>query len=214
MNAVEAIYVELFQNRSGRNATRLATARTWEWAKARTGGGDAGHPAAARIVQDSSSPDGRESRADRIIAQLLLLVPGLPGQYLRRAYLARVLEGGCSTSAAIEFGTLFSQVGAKIDERVYIGPRCYLGHVHLERDVLLAAGVHVPSGPYTHGTELSEPIQDQPGTLRVVRIGAGSWIGSNAVVLADVGRETIVGAGAVVTHLFRTVSRRGRARGS
>jgi virginiamycin A acetyltransferase len=133
-------------------------------------------------------------------SQLLSLVPGLPGQYLRRAFLARVLEGGCSTSAAIEFGTLFSQVGAKIDERVYIGPRCHLGHVHLERDVLLAAGVHVPSGPYTHGTELSEPIQDQPGTLRVVRIGAGSWIGSNAVVLADVGRETIVGAGAVVTH--------------
>ncbi len=133
-------------------------------------------------------------------SQLLSLVPGLPGQYLRRAFLARVLEGGCSTSAAIEFGTLFSQVGAKIDERVYIGPRCHLGHVHLERDVLLAAGVHVPSGPYTHGTELSESIQDQPGTLRVVRIGAGSWIGSNAVVLADVGRETIVGAGAVVTH--------------
>jgi virginiamycin A acetyltransferase len=133
-------------------------------------------------------------------SQLLSLVPGLPGQYLRRAFLARVLEGGCSSSAAIEFGTLFSQVGARIDERVYIGPRCHLGHVHLERDVLLAAGVHVPSGPYTHGTELAEPIQDQPGTLRVVRIGAGSWIGSNAVVLADVGRETIVGAGAVVTH--------------
>ena len=133
-------------------------------------------------------------------SQLLSLVPGLPGQYLRRAFLARVLEGGCSASAAIEFGTLFSQVGARIDERVYVGPRCHLGHVHLERDVLLAAGVHVPSGPYTHGTELAEPIQDQPGTLRVVRIGAGSWIGSNAVVLADVGRETIVGAGAVVTH--------------
>jgi virginiamycin A acetyltransferase len=133
-------------------------------------------------------------------SQMLSLVPGLPGQYLRRAFLARVLEGGCSPSAAIEFGTLFSQVGARIDDHVYIGPRCHLGHVHLERDVLLAAGVHVPSGPYTHGTELSEPIQDQPGSLRLVRIGAGSWIGSNAVVLADVGRKTIVGAGAVVTH--------------
>jgi virginiamycin A acetyltransferase len=44
------------------------------------------------------------------------------------------------------------------------------------------------------------PIHDQPGSLRRVRIGAGSWIGSNAVVLADVGRDTIVGAGAVVTR--------------
>jgi len=141
-----------------------------------------------------------ENRALVGSSQLLSLVPGLPGQYLRRAFLARVLRGGCSPSAAIEFGTLFSQVGARIDDHVYIGPRCHLGHVHLERDVLLAAGVHVPSGPYTHGTDLSEPIQDQPGALRVVRIGAGSWIGSNAVVLADVGRNTIVGAGAVVTH--------------
>ena len=60
--------------------------------------------------------------------------------------------------------------------------------------------MHVPSGPHTHGTDLSAPIQDQPGALRLVRIGAGSWIGSNAIVLADVGCDTIVGAGAVVTR--------------
>jgi virginiamycin A acetyltransferase len=133
-------------------------------------------------------------------SQLLSLVPGLPGQYLRRAFLALVLRGGCTSSAAIEFGTLFSQIDARIDEDVYIGPRCHLGHVHLERGVLLAAGVHIPSGPHTHGMDVSAPIHDQPGSLRVVRIGAGSWIGSNAVILADVGRNTIVGAGAVVTH--------------
>lgn len=133
-------------------------------------------------------------------SQLLSLVPGLPGQYLRRAFLARVLRGGCADSAAIEFGTLFSQLDCRIDDHVYIGPRCHLGHVHLESGVLLAAGVHVPSGPHTHGMDPSLPIHDQPGSLRMVRIGAGSWIGSNAVVLADIGRDTIVGAGAVVTQ--------------
>jgi virginiamycin A acetyltransferase len=141
-----------------------------------------------------------ENRALAGSAQAWSLVPGLCGQYLRRAFLARVLLGGCAPSAAIEFGTLFSQVGSRIDENVYVGPRCHLGHVHLERNVLLAAGVHIPSGPYTHGTDLSAPIHGQPGQLRLVRIGAGSWIGSNAVILADVGCDTIVGAGAVVTH--------------
>jgi hypothetical protein len=29
-------------------------------------------------------------------SQMLSLVPGLPGQYLRRAFLARVLRGGCA----------------------------------------------------------------------------------------------------------------------
>jgi virginiamycin A acetyltransferase len=133
-------------------------------------------------------------------AQFLSLVPGLPGQYLRRAFLARVLTGGCAPSAVIGFGTLFSQAGSRIDENVYVGPLCQLGLVHLERDVLIAAGVHIPSGAHTHGTDLSSPIREQPGRRRLVRIGAGTWIGSNAVILADVGKDTIVGAGAVVTQ--------------
>ena len=33
-----------------------------------------------------------------------------------------------------------------------------------------------------------------------VRIGRGSWIGSAAVVMADVGRDAVVAAGAVVTR--------------
>ena len=33
----------------------------------------------------------------------------------------------------------------------------------------------------------------------MVRIGRGTWIGNNAVVMADVGEDAIVGAGAVVT---------------
>jgi serine acetyltransferase len=33
-----------------------------------------------------------------------------------------------------------------------------------------------------------------------VRIGAGSWIGAGAIILADVGRGCVVGAGAVVTR--------------
>lgn len=132
--------------------------------------------------------------------QALSLIPGLAGQYLRRAFLARTLHGGCAFSATIEFGTIFSQAGARIDENVYVGPRCHLGLVHLERDVLVAAAVHIPSGPRTHGTDPSRPIREQEGDRRLVRIGAGSWIGSNAVVLADVGRDTIVAAGAVVTH--------------
>ena len=32
-----------------------------------------------------------------------------------------------------------------------------------------------------------------------MRVGAGSWIGSAAVILADVGRNSVVGAGSVVT---------------
>jgi len=132
-------------------------------------------------------------------SQLLALLPGLSGQYLRRAFLGRVLAN-CHPSATIQWGTLFSQVNARIDENVYVGPGCHLGSVHLEKDVLLAAGVHVPSGRHTHGVESTDvPIRDQAENRRMVRIGSGTWIGAGAIIMADVGRDSIVGAGAVVT---------------
>ena len=84
--------------------------------------------------------------------QALGLVPGITGHYLRRAFLARTLAS-CHWTATVEFGTLFSSAGARIDENVYVGPRCHLGLVHLERDVLVGAGVHITSGAATHGTE-------------------------------------------------------------
>jgi virginiamycin A acetyltransferase len=140
--------------------------------------------------------------ADRAIegsTQALALIPGIAGQYLRRAFLARTLAY-CDPSATVEFGTIFSQAGARLDANAYVGPRCHLGLVHLQRDVLLAAGVHVPSGGATHGTaDLDRPIRQQKGARTLVRIGEGAWIGSAAVVMADVGRGAIVGAGAVVT---------------
>jgi len=130
---------------------------------------------------------------------MLALVPGITGQYMRRAFLERVLAG-CHRTVTVEFGTIFSRAGARLDENAYIGPRCHLGLVHIGRDALLAAGVHVPSGAHGHASgDPLVPIRDQPRSETLVHIGAGAWIGSAAIVMADVGRDTIVGAGAVVT---------------
>ena len=141
---------------------------------------------------------GRD-RAFEASTHALSLIPGLTGQYIRRAFLARVLRR-CDATAVVSFGTVLSQADASIGPNVYIGPHCDLGLVEIEQDALIAAGVHIPSGPYTHGTAtLATPIREQPGSPQLVRIGAGAWIGNAAVVLADVGRDAIVGAGAVVT---------------
>lgn len=131
--------------------------------------------------------------------QWLGMIPGVLGEYLRRAFLAQTLAE-CAPDATIGFGVLFSRAGARIGGQVYIGPRCHIGLAHIGRDVLLAAGVHVPSGARTHGTEdTSTSIRDQETTYSVVRIGEGTWVGSAAVVMADVGPHAVIGAGAVVT---------------
>ena len=145
----------------------------------------------ARIVGKDRALEGS--------TQALALIPGIIGQYLRQAFLSRTLAH-CHPTATISFGTLFSQTGARIDEHVYVGAHCHLGRVHLEPDVLVGSGVHITSGRHTHGTgDLSRSIREQGGTRSMVRVGTGAWIGSAAVVMADVGAHAVVGAGSVVT---------------
>jgi len=131
--------------------------------------------------------------------QLLSLWPGLTGQYLRRAFLAQVLAK-CHPTVTVEFGTFFSQPGAMLEENVYVGPRCLLGLVHLQKDVLLASNVQIPSGGKTHYfDDPSKPIREQGGERKLVTVGEGAWIGTGAIILADVGKGTVVAAGSVVT---------------
>jgi virginiamycin A acetyltransferase len=142
---------------------------------------------------------GRD-RALEASTQWLSLVPGVTGEYLRRAYLSHTIAA-CHETAVVGFGTTFSRCGARIDANVYVGPGGHLGLVHIERDVLVAAGVHIPSGSKTHRIDdPAQPIREQANGERLVRIGAGCWIGEAAVVMADVGRDTVVGAGSVVTR--------------
>jgi virginiamycin A acetyltransferase len=132
-------------------------------------------------------------------SQAWSLIPGLPGQYLRRAFLWCVLDY-CHRSVTVEFGTVFATPEARLEKNVYIGPHCHIGSAHLEADVIVASGVHIPSGPDTHGTDdVTVPIRQQLGKPVMVRIGTGTWIGSAAVVMADVGRDAVIAAGAVVT---------------
>lgn len=166
-------------------------------AAARTLGLVAACPALASYYLRSAVM-GRD-RALEGSSQALGLLPGVFGQYIRRAFLMRVLAE-CHASTCVEFGVHFSRAGARLGQNVYIGPRSHIGLAHIGRDVLLAAGVHVPSGGNIHGTGAVEvPIRDQAGMVSVVTIGEGSWVGSGSIVMADVGRHAIVGAGAVVT---------------
>lgn len=131
--------------------------------------------------------------------QLLALFPGLCGQYIRRAFLAWTIVE-CHPSATICFGTILSKTATRIGANAYVGPYCSLGSVTIERNALIATGVHILSGGRMHGTDdPSRPIREQEGEFVHVTMGAGCWIGAGAVVMADVGRDSIVGAGAVVT---------------
>jgi acetyltransferase-like isoleucine patch superfamily enzyme len=133
-------------------------------------------------------------------SQAFSLVPGLTGVYLRRAFYRLVL-GQVGPDACLSFGTVFSQPTARVGRSVYVGLYCCLGDVTLEDDVLLGSHVSVMNGGSQHGIErLDIPIREQPGTWPHITIGRDSWIGDRAIVLADVGKHCVVGAGSVVTR--------------
>lgn len=133
-------------------------------------------------------------------SQLFSLFPGLSGAYLRRAFYRLALRR-CGAGAWISFGTIFSHPTAEVGRDVYVGPYCCVGDVTLEDDVLLGSNVSVMNGAAQHGIgRLDVPIREQPGTWPRVIIGRDSWVGDRAVVLADVGRHCVIGAGSVVTR--------------
>jgi virginiamycin A acetyltransferase len=130
-------------------------------------------------------------------AQTCALIPGHPGMWIRAAYYSATLDA-CSRETHIGFGSVFTHRGAHVESQVSTGAYCVLGHVHLCTGTRLASRVSIPSGKRQH---LDDDGALSGGTqFDTVTIGAGCWIGEAAVVLADVGARSIVGAGAIVTR--------------
>ena len=133
-------------------------------------------------------------------SQFLCLIPGLPGSYLRRAFF-RLIFPRVGKDVCVSFGVVFSHPTAELGHTVYIGPFCCVGDVTLENDVLIGSHVSITNGSAQHGTDrLDIPIREQPGIWPRVTIGEDTWVGDRAVVMANVGKKCIIGAGAVVTQ--------------
>lgn len=132
-------------------------------------------------------------------SQAFSLFPGLTGAYVRRAFYKMVLPR-CGTDSFLGFGTTFSHPTAEVGHKVYVGSYCCLGDVTLEDDVLIGSHVSVMNGTGQHGIDrLDVPIREQPGVWPRITIGADTWIGDRAIVMADVGKHCVIGAGAVVS---------------
>jgi len=135
-------------------------------------------------------------------SQFLSLIPGKFGSYCRVGFY-RFAMTSCHYDCLIGFGSLFSQADTEIERGVYIGPQCNIGSCSVERNCLIASGVHIMSGNSQHNfDDVDRPVQQQGGTYKKIRIGEDSWIGNGALVMANVGRKCVIGAGSVVTRDF------------
>jgi serine acetyltransferase len=95
---------------------------------------------------------------------------------------------------------------------VSIGRKCIIGRgSHIIGHWSIVLGDQIQTGPYVYITDQNhsytnpdEPVGWQTPTEAAVRIGSGSWLGANVVILpgTDLGENTVVAAGAVVRGTF------------
>ncbi len=98
--------------------------------------------------------------------------------------------------------------GVKIEDRrtcfgkdVWVSSGCYLDYVIIGDHVLIGPNAIMLSGGKHHRTDRFDiPIKLQGNeSKQAIEINRGVWIGAGAIVMANIGHDAIVGAGAVVT---------------
>jgi acetyltransferase-like isoleucine patch superfamily enzyme len=126
------------------------------------------------------------------------LVPGLIGKKVRGVFYYLALEQ-CSKEVTVDFGTFFVWRDCRLGRNVYIGARCIISCADIHDDALVGSHVNILSGKEQHSiTDLNTPIRLQGGKRVKITIGRDTWLGNGAVIMADIGDQSIVAAGSVV----------------
>jgi acetyltransferase-like isoleucine patch superfamily enzyme len=90
----------------------------------------------------------------------------------------------------------------EIDDRANIGFNCEVfsaSRVRIGKDILMAAYTYLVGGDHLYDrTDI--PVLQQGRTARGIEVGDGVWLGAHVVVTdgSTIGRDAIIGAGAVV----------------
>lgn len=134
------------------------------------------------------------------LSELIAYLPFSPGWKLRTAVYSQILPA-IGEDAVLHFGTKVEDERTQIGKDVWVSSGCYIDYAIIEDHVLIGPNTVILSGGNHHQTtDLEIPIKLQPNNPKEpTRIGRGAWIGANATVMAEVGNDAIVGAGAVVT---------------
>ncbi|MAD16031.1 MAG: acetyltransferase [Alteromonadaceae bacterium] len=130
---------------------------------------------------------------------IVSILPGLPGVFLRRAFYSLTLEK-CSLNSHIGFGTIFAHRGTVIEDNVYTGIYCSIGSAYLKKNCLIGSHSSLLSGNTQHqrNEENGEWMPFSKDNINQIEIAENVWVGEGAIILANIGRGSLVAAGAVV----------------
>jgi len=130
-------------------------------------------------------------------SQFYAIIPGIVGDYFRKEFYNMVLED--TYISYILFGTIIANKNTKIGRGVGIGGYSIIGYCEIGDGAAIGNGVHIISGKKihdfdSHGVDLTKKM-----VLNKVIVGEKAWIGNQSVIMANIGRNCLIGAGSVVT---------------
>jgi virginiamycin A acetyltransferase len=146
-----------------------------------------------------ASLDRRRLAVFQFWSHLVALLPGPPGNLVRRAFYRLTLDE-CARKFHVSFGVLFSHRRAAIEQGVYIGPYALIGSVRLRHGTLIGSRASLLSGGNSH--QLGDDGRWLPfdaDKMVQIELGPDAWVGEAAVVMANVLEGAVVAAGAVVS---------------
>lgn len=143
---------------------------------------------------------GRIAVLFSLSAQWFALFPGFFGSFARAAFYKMTLAD-CSIDVVIGLGSYFSRSAAIVGPNVSIGSYCIIGNATIGARSQISSHVDIPGGRSQHIRDARGRLSDTleaSGTPLV--IGEDCWIGAAAVVMANVGSQSTIGAGSVVVR--------------
>jgi len=139
-----------------------------------------------------------------LCSQIMAILPGVPGAFLRRAFYTLTLEK-CSPHCHIGFGSIISHRCTTIEKHAYIGSYALIGHAHIGEHCLIGSRVSILSGEALHVLDnngMWTPYSSE--LLSRVTISKNVWIGEGAIISADIGESCMIGAGSVISSNIKS----------
>lgn len=146
-------------------------------------------------------PDGRASRMKEFGFRAWLLRGPIPAR--TRGRLLALYGASVGSNVRVHPITVINPdwINLSIADDAYIGAETILdlsGGLTIKRGAVIAAGVAVMTHQDAGSSHGSPTAQELGSFVRRITIGEYAFVGTRAVILADVGDRCVVGAGAVV----------------
>lgn len=135
----------------------------------------------------------------RTCSELLSILPYVFGVIVRYEFYKWTLTR-CGKNVTIGFGTIFYYRDIEIGDNVIIGNYNVIHYCDFGSYVLISDLCQFLSGSQYHSHDRTDiPMALQKGKIRRIQIQEDTWIGANSIIMNDIGKGSIVGAGTVVT---------------